>query len=311
MKSPLLAAVVVGFLACRSASPASPASAAGAADYQLFARSNLLAWCIVPFDARKRAPEERAAMLHKLGFEHFAYDYRAEHIPSFETEIQACQRHRVSLDAWWFPTSLNEEARHILDLLQRHHLRTQLWITGAGGPTKSPEEQRARVDAEATRLRPIAEAASRIGCTIALYNHGNWFGEPENQLQVLERLRQQGATDVGLVYNQHHGHEHLDRFAELLNKMKPHLLALNLNGMSRDTTPEQKIVPLGQGTLDLELLRIIRNSGWHGPLGILNHTDEDAEARLLDNLQGLDWLVAQLDGKPPGPKPKPRTWKLP
>src|SRR5262245_64997575 len=275
MKSPLLAAVFVELLACGPAS---------AADYQLFARSNLVAWCIVPFDARKRTPEERAAMLHKLGFQHFAYDYRAEHIPSFETEIQVCQRHGVSLDAWWFPTSWNDEARHILDLLQRHHLRTQLWITGAGGPTKSPEEQRARVDAEATRLRPIAEAASRVGCTIALYNHGNWFGEPENQLQVLERLRQQGATNVGLVYNQHHGHEHLDHFAELLNRMKPHLLALNLNGMSRDSTPQQKIVPLGQGTLDLELLRIIRNSGWHGPLGILNHTDEDAEARLVDNL---------------------------
>ena len=70
-------------------------------------------------------------------------------------------------------------------------------------------------------------------------------------------------------------------------------------------------MPLGQGDLDLKLLRIIRDSGWHGPLGILNHTDEDAEARLQDNLDGLDWLVAQLEGRPAGPKPIPRSWRNP
>ena len=32
----------------------------------LFARTNLAAWCIVPFDAKKRGPEERAAMLERL-----------------------------------------------------------------------------------------------------------------------------------------------------------------------------------------------------------------------------------------------------
>ncbi|SVD95358.1 uncharacterized protein METZ01_LOCUS448212 [marine metagenome] len=29
----------------------------------VFARGNLLAWCILSFDARKRGPKERAAML--------------------------------------------------------------------------------------------------------------------------------------------------------------------------------------------------------------------------------------------------------
>src|SRR4051812_40766284 len=43
----------------------------------LFGRDNLIAWCIVPFDSKNRAPEERAAMLERLGFKHFAYDWRA------------------------------------------------------------------------------------------------------------------------------------------------------------------------------------------------------------------------------------------
>src|SRR5438874_11451709 len=88
----------------------------------LFARSNVVAWCIVPFDAKKRGPEERAAMLERLGFKLFAYDYRTENIPTFNAEMDALQRHGVTLLAWWFPTTMNDEARVILDVLKKHNL---------------------------------------------------------------------------------------------------------------------------------------------------------------------------------------------
>jgi hypothetical protein len=291
-----------------AATLATPVARAG--DYQLFARTNLVAWCIVPFDAKKRGPEERAAMMERLGFKMFAYDYRAEHVPTFDAEMDAIKRHGIALTAWWFPGTLNDEARGILDLLKRHKLRTQLWITGSGTPTKTPEEQRARVEAEARRIRPIADAAAKIGCTVGLYNHGAWFGEPENQIEIIEHLKREGVTNVGIVYNQHHGHDHIDRFPALLQKMKLYLLVLNINGMTRNgDRAGKKILPLAQGDLDLSLLKVIRDSGWRGPIGILNHTDEDAEARLLDNLEGLDWLVPQLDGKAPGAKPNPRSWR--
>lgn len=284
----------------------------GQGEYELFARTNLVAWCIVPFDAKKRGPEARAAMMEKLGIKLFAYDYRAEHIPTFDAEMEAIQRHGVTLTAWWFPSALNDEARLIIEVLQRHKIQTQFWITSGGTPVKTAEEQRARVQSEAMKVRPIAEAAAKIGCTVALYNHGNWFGEPENQIEIIAQLKQHGITNVGLVYNLHHGHEHLDRFPELMQKMKPHLLALNLNGMTKNGDRiGKKILPLGKGDLDLTLLKKIRESGWRGPVGILNHTDEDAEARLLDNLDGLDWLLPQLDGKAPGPKPVPRSWREP
>lgn len=278
----------------------------------LFARTNLVAWCIVPFDAKKRGPEERAAMLEKLRVHRLAYDYRAEHIPTFDSEMEALKKHQIELTAWWFPGTLNEEARGILEVLKRHKLQTQLWITGGGEPTKTPDEQRARVQTEAGRLKPIAQEAARIGCTVALYNHGGWFGEPENQIEIIERLKQEGMTNVRIVYNLHHGHDHLDRFATLLQKMKPYLVAFNLNGMTRGGDKAgKKILPLGQGEWDANLLKTLRDSGWRGPVGILNHTDEDAEARLLDNLDGLDWLIPQLDGPARGPKPKPRSWREP
>ena len=306
----LLSVTILGFLF--STVYLRCATAAAVSDYQLFARSNLVAWCIVPFDAKKRGPEERAAMMERLGFRMFAYDYRAEHIPTFDAEMEALKRHRVQLLAWWFPTALNAEAQNILDVLKRHQVRAQLWVTGGGAPTKTPEEQATRVATEANRIKAIADAAGRIGCSVVLYNHGAWFGEPENQIAIIEKLRASGTTNVGIVYNLHHGHEHLERFPALLQTMRSHLVGLNLNGMVRDgETSGRKILPLGQGDLDLQLLKTIRESGWRGPIGILNHTDEDAEARLRDNLDGLDWLVRQLDGKPAGTRPTPRSWRAP
>jgi sugar phosphate isomerase/epimerase len=272
---------------------------------KLFAKGNLVAWCIVPFDANKRSPQERAAMLKRLGFTKFAYDYRAEHVPTFDAEMDAVKQEGIELTAWWFPQTLNAEARQILDVLKRHKIKTQLWVTGGGGPTKSVEEQRQRITGETARIRPIAEEAAKIGCSVALYNHGGWFGEPENQLAILEELR---LPNVGLVYNLHHGHEHVDRFAELLEKMLPHLWCLNLNGMTKDGEAlARKILPLGQGELDVALLKTIVSSGYRGPIGIIGHTQDDAEMRLQDNLDGLDWLVGELAGKPGRERPQPRT----
>ncbi len=276
-------------------------------DYDLFARSNLVAWCIVPFDSKKRGPEERAAMLQRMGIQHFAYDYRAEHVPTFDAEVEAVQRRGIQLVAWWFPTTLNAEATTILDVLKRHRLRTQLWVMGGGAPTKTAQEQKERVKAEADRVRPIAEAAARIGCSIGLYNHGGWFGEPENQLAIIEQLK---MTNVGMVYNLHHAQDQIDRFPETLRKIGPHLLVLNLNGTMKDGDKHgEKIVPLAEGSMDLQLLKTIEASAWRGPLGILCHADVDAEARLLDNLDGLDWLVKQLKGGNAGPKPRPRSFQ--
>ncbi|MBC7851863.1 MAG: hypothetical protein IAF94_00360, partial [Pirellulaceae bacterium] len=157
MRSLLL--VIALAICVTSAAADEPAKEPPAKGIKLFEQKNLMAWCIVPFDSKRRGPEERAAMLEKLGFSMFAYDYRAEHIPTFDDEVKALQRHKVELSAWWFPTELNAEARGILDVLKRHKIKAQLWVTGGGGPTKTEDERMARVKAEAARIRPIAEEA--------------------------------------------------------------------------------------------------------------------------------------------------------
>ncbi|MDY3557501.1 sugar phosphate isomerase/epimerase [Gemmata sp. JC673] len=270
----------------------------------MFATEKLVAWCVVPFDAKKRGPAERVEMLQKLGFKRYAYDWRAEHLPTFDEEVALLKKAGIELTAVWFPANLGADAQKLLEVLKKHDVKTQLWVTmGDPGGT----DQTAKVERAVKVLRPLAEAAAKQGCTIGLYNHGGWFGEPENQIAIIERLK---LKNVGIVYNQHHGHDHFDRFPKLLEAMKPHLLALNLNGSVKGGDKAgKKIVPLGGGELDLQLLAVIAKSGYTGPIGVLGHTSDDAAERLVDNLDGLRWLVPQLGGKEPGEKPKYRTWK--
>jgi sugar phosphate isomerase/epimerase len=266
--------------------------AARAAEYSLFARSNLVAWCIVPFDAKKRGPEERAQMLERLGIHRFAYDWRAEHIPTFEEEIDTCRKHNIEIVAWWFPTTLDKDAQTILALLKKKNLKPQLWVMGGGEPTKSPEEQAKRIETEVTRLRTIAEAAAAIGCKVGLYNHGGWFGEPENQIAIIKAL---GAPNVGIVYNFHHAHDQLDRFPEILPKIQPYLYCININGMLKDGERRgKKILTVGDGDRELAMLKLVQQSGWRGLIGILDHRPEtDSEETLRQNLDGLDRLMGR------------------
>jgi putative heme-binding domain-containing protein len=283
------------------AAPVPGGSTTQTPDASNFDRARLVAWCIVPFDARRRGPEERAEMLKRLGIRRLAYDYRAEHVPTFEREILALKAAEIELAAWWFPTELNDEARMILELLRKHEVHPQLWVMGGGQPAdESPAAREAHMAAEVRRLGPLVDAARVVGCQVALYNHGGWFGEPENQLAIIAALKQSdpARTNVGIVYNLHHGHDQLARLPELLTAMKPYLLCLNLNGMERGgDRVGRKILPLGAGDLDLAILRAITANGYQGPIGILNHTDLDAELRLRENLNGLEWLRELQEGK--------------
>lgn len=275
----------------------------------LFHKDNLHAWCIVPYDKLERSPSARVEMLRNIGLSRYAYDWRDKHIPTFDEEVEASLAGGLTINAWWFTRSLDERGRKILEVIDRHGIRPDLWVTHLH-PQLNPAEgiERAMVDA-LENLVPIIEAAAERGLRVALYNHGGWFGEPENQMELIERLHGRGFVDTGLVYNLHHGHSHLDRLEKLIEMMKPHLFAFNLNGMSQDGDQlGRKLLPLAQGDFDLDILRMLDRSGWSGSVGILNHTDEDAELRLRDNLEGLAWLVSKIETEENRTKPVPRTW---
>jgi sugar phosphate isomerase/epimerase len=251
----------------------------------VFAKTNLVAWCIVPFDAKKRTPPERAEMLHRLGIQKFAYDWREEHVATFEEEIEQVKSHSIDFFAFWgFHPS-------VVPLLAKHHLTPQFWVTG---PSPAGADDNAKVEAAAKQLKDMVDKTRQLGCKLGLYNHGGWGGEPANLVAVVKRLRQDGNADhVGIVYNFHHAHEHIKDFPEVLAAMQPYLLCLNLNGMNDNAQP--KILAIGSGQHDLAMIEAVKKSGYAGPIGILCHrTDIDAEVALEQNIDGLKKVLKQM-----------------
>jgi imidazolonepropionase-like amidohydrolase len=246
-----------------------------------FSADNLVAWCIVPFDSAKRGPADRAAMLDRLGFKKVAYDWRAEHVPTFEQEILEYRKRGLDFFAFW------DWHPDMEPLIQEHGIHPQIWKTA---PSPSAASQADKVAEAAKQLLPLVETAGRLGCKFGLYNHGGWGGEPENLVAVCQHLRKHHkGQHVGIVYNFHHGHEHIGRFNDALALMMPHLLCLNINGMNDGANP--KIVTLGEGAHERQMLEYVRDSGYRGPIGILDHRPEtDTEISLRANLEGLKRL---------------------
>ena len=288
-RSQIAVRVLFALAACAVCPLAMTALSAQAADANdpasVFAKDNLVAWCIVPFDAAKRSPEARAEMLQRLGIKSVAYDWRQEHVPTCAEEILAYERHGLDYFAFWswHPA--------MAPLIEKYGIRPQIWMTA---PSPKAETEEAMVEAAGKALLPLVEQAGKMGCRFGLYNHGGWGGEPKNLVAVCQWLRRSAkAEHVGIVYNFHHGHEHIGDFAECLAAMKPYLLCLNLNGMNDGANP--KIVRLGKGEHEKAMMQTILESGYRGPIGILGHTSgEDIELVLRENLEGMQRLLQEL-----------------
>ena len=284
----------------------------------IWSHDNLYAWCVVAYDTKARGPEERAQMLQDLGFKQFVYDWRDKDVPNFDAEIEALQKHGITLLGWWCPpTAKDPKTQLILDALKRHNIHPQLWVRGAGTPTTTTEEQQQRVIQEADRINALVKLAAPYGCKIELYNHNGWFGQEENQLAVIDRLKELGVTDVGMVYNFAMAHDNLHddttHFPEIWKKIQGHVVAVNITGIVDNplfapTGPSHKMFYPSQGNHELEMMRTIQNSGWTGPIGLIAEKNgmSDPAEMLKAYLTGFDWLVAEL--KTPGsggPRPFP------
>lgn len=260
----------------------------------LFAKENLVAWCIVPFDKMKRTPIERAVMLKELGITQLAWDWRDEHLPTMAEEIRTLRENNIKLKSVWFwvnggpDGTLDEANDFILTTLKEHNLQTELWLSFNDkffSGTSDDEKMKKAIKA----VREINRRAKEIGCTLHLYNHGSWFGEPANQVKIINAI---GENDIGIVYNFHHARHQVNEFPRLLDLMKPYLSTVNINGM-KEGGP--MILTVGEGDEELAMLRQLKASGYNGTVGILSHVDdEDAKVVLQRNLKGLQKLLKEM-----------------
>lgn len=259
----------------------------------LFAKNNLIAWCIVPFDAAHRGPVERAQMLKRLGITRLAYDWRDKDIPTFDKEVDALKKYGIKLQSVWLtsgPDPASENGVHaVLDLLKRRNLKTEIWYMyrPPAGFDALPQDEKV---AQATKaVKYLAVEAQKLHCKVGIYNHGGWYGEPENELAILQAV---GMPNVGLVYNFSHGQAQIDRFPAFFPKILPHLLAVNIDGMKKEGP---RIITVGEGTSELDMLKLVRSSGFKGPIGILNEsTERDAEVGLAGNMAGLQKMLRAM-----------------
>jgi len=212
---------------------------------------------------------------------------------SFKEELNALEKHQISLRAVWLwiepegERLLNRSNETVLEVLEETGTRTELWVSFPGWVFGESDE--ANLQKAVKAVSEILTRAEETGCTVALYNHGDWFGEPENQVRIIEAI---GSEKLLMVYNFHHGHHHMDRFEALFNLMLPYLSVVNINGMNAGGP---KIITLGEGERELEMLRIIKASGYRGPIGIIGHTEgEDIKKVLERNLKGLESLKSLL-----------------
>ncbi len=136
----------------------------------VFARDNLLAWCIVPFDARKRGPQERAAMLQRLGIGALAYDWRDQHIERFDEELCQLRDHGVEMTAFWLSGSypLDEQGvwedphlRAALEFVERNDLKIEMWKMLVGEDLQQIADVDSRYDAAAAQVEVLATIIQR------------------------------------------------------------------------------------------------------------------------------------------------------
>lgn len=309
------------------------------AENSIWDRENLVAWSVGPYDARKRDPEERAAMLQRLGFKRYAYYWVPPYIPSFEAEITAMKQRGVVLQGWWAPFEPDDPLLDtILPLLAKHEAQPHLWVipplpdfaelaeqSGGALPAnfttlppaervrfypvaaglmqemekrnwpKTPEEHRARVKAEAARVAALAAKAKPFGVTVDLYSHIQWLGVPENQVEVIELLKSQGVENVGIVYNFSHARnayrDDTRDFARTWRRIQPYVHTVIVAGTHMEDGTA--LLP-GDGDSELEMMRVIQESGWHGLVGVNAETGGDAETTLTKARERLEGLAQQL-----------------
>ncbi|MFG6686073.1 sugar phosphate isomerase/epimerase family protein [Mariniflexile sp. HNIBRBA6329] len=258
----------------------------------VFKQDNLIPWSIVGFDVKERTPKERIDMLQRLGFNRYAYGNRPKHIPTMQQEWELAKENNIKIDAVWLyvnlkkdqPNALKPESEAVFENLEAVGLKTQIWIGFEPTYFENLTEEES-LEQTVAMVSYLSKRASSLGCKIALYNHGGWFGKPENQLKITEALPNE---NIGVIFNFHHAHEDLENYSKNIKTLLPYLWCVNLNGMKKDGP---KIITLGEGNLEKDMIQQLLDLKYSGPFGILGHVKGgDPEIILQQNLEGLQQL---------------------
>jgi hypothetical protein len=208
-------------------------------------------------------------------------------------------------DARYF---LCEDVLTALQQLATYHRRKfdipVIGLTGSNGKTTSKELLHSVLKQKFNTLATQGNLNNHIGVPLTLLRLS-----PAHQIAIIERLKRDGITNVGIVFNFHHWRGSLAEFPALFKRMQPYLIAVNFNGMSADTTKYPHVRYIGSDESELPMIRIVEASGWRGPIGVIHERPTvDAAEGIKGNLQGLEWVQKELQQPGSGgPKPQEPT----
>src|SRR5690606_5633202 len=138
----------------------------------------------------------------------------------------------IDLTAFWMMSGNNPQddryIREIFDFVERNGVSTQIWLLMSGWEGFDQLSQREKVVAMSKPIAYIADRAKELGCKVALYNHGGWFGDPENQIEIIEVV---SRSNVSIVYHFHRALMHPYRFSTLIRIIYLPLSTLYIAGL--------------------------------------------------------------------------------
>jgi len=223
-------------------------------------------------DERHRTVRRQAEMLRELGYEGYGPAWTAD-LPGM---LEVLDELKLPLSAIYLVVTFDADgprydpafAAHV-PLLRGRGTVVWLVIRSAKRAAPSPENDRAVVAV----LRELADLLAAEGLRAAVYPHtGDYVAGHRDALRV---VRAAERPNLGVSFNLCHwlkadgGGDP----APLLRELRPHLLAVSINGADRED-PDFKdwsrfIRPLGEGDFDVGgLLKTLAQLGYDGPVGL-------------------------------------------
>ena len=253
-------------------------------------------WCILGFDSLDRTPKERISMLKELELTKYGFNKGKGDLSTMKEEFKLARENDIEITSIFLWLNFKRDSigklsrsnQKLLRNLKEVAYKPTIWVSFSDNFFEGKNQEQS-LEVAIEMIKYVKTQADEVGCKLALYNHRGWFGNPHHQIEILKQLNEKSLT---MVYNFHHAHEYVDEFPEIAKKMKPYLSYVNLNGVKKEGP---KILPIGEGDYEYEMIKSLLDEGYKGPWGILGHIKtEDVQKVLTRNMEGLKLINSKF-----------------
>lgn len=236
-------------------------------------------------------------MLKEMGIKKYGYNRGKGEYDQMKKEFKLAKESDIEITSVFVWLNANRDSigqlskanKELLGHLKDVDQKPPIWVSFSNNYFKNLDDEKS-LKVAVDMIKYIKSKADDLGCKLALYNHTGWFGKPQNQINIIKEV---GQKDISIVYNFHHAHDDVNQFKENVKIIKPYLSYVNLNGVKKGGP---KILDIGKGDYEYEMIKDLKEEGYDGPWGILGHIKtEDVKVVLERNIEGLKSLNIQFD----------------